>query len=214
MVTVAPGAGIGRVFASLGVAAIVEGGQTMNPSTQELIHAFENLPTDKIIILPNNKNIVLTARQAAELTVKKVAVVPCRSVPQGLAAMMRLVPDGDFDSVVQEMSAAIDDVETGEITIATRSVEIDDVEVQEGQIIALHNGKLVLAASNLEEACLGLLEKAHAAHFELITMFYGANISRAEVFRIADRVRQNFPDQEVEVQEGCQPHYQFIIAIE
>ena len=214
VVTVAPGAGIGRVFASLGVAAIVEGGQTMNPSTQELIHAFENLPTDKIIILPNNKNIVLTARQAAELTVKKVAVVPCRSVPQGLAAMMRLVPDGDFDSVVQEMSAAIDDVETGEITIATRSVEIDDVEVQEGQIIALHNGKLVLAASNLEEACLGLLEKAHAAHFELITMFYGANISRAEVFRIADRVRQNFPDQEVEVQEGCQPHYQFIIAIE
>jgi hypothetical protein len=214
VIAVSPGAGISRVFASLGAAGIVEGGQTMNPSTQEIIHAFENLPTDKIIVLPNNKNIILTARAAAELTVKKVAVIPSRSVPQGLAAMMRLVPDGDFDSVVAEMNAALDDVETGEITIATRSVEIDGVQVQEGQVIALLNGKLVLAASSLEEACLGLLAKAHADHFELITMFYGDNIPKAEVFRIADKVRAMYPAQEVEVQEGCQPHYPFIIAIE
>lgn len=214
VIAVSPGAGIGRVFASLGVAAIVEGGQTMNPSTQEIIHAFENLPTDQIIILPNNKNIILAAKAAAELTVKKVAVVPSRSIPQGLAAMMRLIPDGDFDEVVAEMVAALDDVETGEITTATRSVEIDDVEVQEGQIIALHNGKLVLATSNLEEACIGLLTKAHADHFELITLFYGANIKKTEAFRIADQIRAYFPAQEVEIQEGCQPNYQFIIAIE
>ena len=144
VIAVSPGLGIGRVFASLGVAGVVEGGQTMNPSTQEIIHAFENLPTDKIIILPNNKNIILTAKAAAELTVKKVAVIPSRSVPQGLAAMMRLIPDGDFESVVAEMTGALDDVETGEVTIATRSVEIDGVQVEEGQIIALHNGKLVL----------------------------------------------------------------------
>ena len=214
VIAVSPGAGISRVFASLGVAGIVEGGQTMNPSTQEVIHAFENLATDKVILLPNNKNIILTAQAAAELTVKKVAVIPSRSVPQGLAAMMRLVPDGDFNNVVTEMSAALDDVETGEITIATRSVEIDNVQVQEGQIIALHNGKLVLAASSLEEACLELLRTAHADHFELITMFYGDNISKAEVFRIADLVRAKYPAQEIELQEGCQPHYQFIIAIE
>lgn len=214
VIAVSPGAGISRVFASLGVAGIVEGGQTMNPSTQEIIHAFENLPTDKIILLPNNKNIILTARAAAELTVKKVAVIPSRSVPQGLAAMMRLIPDGDFDSVVAEMNAALDDVETGEITIATRSVEIDNVQVQEGQIIALHNGKLVLAAKSLEEACLQLLKTAHADHFELITMFYGNNVSKAEVYRIADQIRALYPGQELEVQEGCQPHYQFIFAIE
>jgi len=214
VIAVVPGAGIARVFASLGAAGIVEGGQTMNPSTQEIIHAFENLPTDRIIILPNNKNIILTAQAAAELTVKKVAVIPSRSIPQGLAAMMRLVPDGDFDDVVAEMTKALDEVETGEITIATRSVEIDGVQVDEGQIIALHNGKLVLAASNLEEACLGLLDKAHADHFELITLFYGANVSKSEVFRIADRIRARYPQQEVEIQEGCQPHYQFIIAIE
>jgi hypothetical protein len=146
--------------------------------------------------------------------VKKVAVIPSCSIPQGLAAMLRLVPDGDIDRVVQEMNEAIDDVETGEITTATRTVEIDGVEVQEGQVIALHNGKLILASTSLQEACLGLLEKAHADHFELITLFYGLNVSKSEAFRIADEIRKAFPEQEVEVQEGCQPHYQFIIAIE
>jgi hypothetical protein len=214
VVAVSPGPGIERVFASLGVAAIVEGGQTMNPSTQEILHAFENLPTDKIIILPNNKNIILAARTAAEMTVKKVVVVPSRSIPQGLAAMFRLAPEGDLQEVAREMTHALDEVETGEITIATRSVEIDGVAVQEGQIIALHNGKLLLAASSLEEACLQLLEKAHADHFELITFFYGADLPRQDVNRIIDAVRLAFPDQEIEVQEGGQPHYQFIIAIE
>ncbi len=155
VVAVSPGIGISRVFASLGVAAIVEGGQTMNPSTQEILAAFENLPTDNIIILPNNKNIILTANAVAEITVKKVAVIPSRSIPQGLAAMMRLAPDGDFDEVVEEMTSALDEVETGEITTATRSVEIDGVETKEGQIIVLHNGKLVLSAANLEQGCLG-----------------------------------------------------------
>jgi DAK2 domain fusion protein YloV len=214
VVAVAPGAGIARVFGSLGVAAIIEGGQTMNPSTQEIIHAFENLPTEKIIILPNNKNILLASESAAKLTVKKVAVIPSTSVPQGLAAMLRLIPEGDFETVVAEMTAALDEVETGEITIANRSVDFENVEVQEGQIIALHNGKLVLSASSLEDACLGLLQKAHAAHFELITLFYGANISKREAFRIADVIRRVYPEQEIEVQEGCQPHYQFIISIE
>jgi DAK2 domain fusion protein YloV len=214
VIAISPGLGIARVFASLGVAAVVEGGQTMNPSTQEIIHAFENLPTDKVIILPNNKNIILTAKAAAELTVKQVAVIPSRSVPQGLAAMMRLIPDGNFESVVTEMTEALDDVETGEVTIATRSVEIDGVQVQEGQIIALHNGKLVLSATSLEEACLGLLEKAHANHFELITLFYGAKVPKTEAFRIADLIRARYSNQEIEVQEGCQPHYHFIISIE
>jgi DAK2 domain fusion protein YloV len=214
VIAVAPGIGIARVFTSLGAAGIVEGGQTMNPSTQEIIHSFENLPTDKIILLPNNKNIILAGKTASELTVKNVAVIPSRSVPQGLAAMMRLVPDGDFDSVVQEMTEALDEVETGEITVATRNVEIDGVEVEEGQIIALLNGKLVLSSHNLEQASLGLLEKAHADHFEIITIFYGNNISKSEVYRIADLIRAKYPKQDVEIQEGCQPHYQFIIAIE
>jgi uncharacterized protein len=214
VVAVAPGPGIARVFASLGVSAIVEGGQTMNPSTQEIIHAFENLPTDKIVVLPNNKNIILSAQSAAELTVKQVVVIPSRTVPQGLAAMLRLIPDGDFDSVVKDMIEAVDEIETGEVTTSTRNVEIDGLNIKEGEIIGLFNGKLVVSAASVEDACLALLDKANAADRELITLFYGETIGRQEVNRIADAVRTNYPEQEVEVQEGGQPHYHFIIAIE
>jgi len=214
VVAVSPGPGIARVFASLGAAAVIEGGQTMNPSTQEIISAFENLPTDQIVILPNNKNIITTARTAAEMTVKKVVVVPSRTIPQGLAAMLRLVPSGDFEQVVQDMEAALDDIETGEITTATRSVEIDGVKVKEGQIIGLHNGKLVIAASSLTEACLGLLEKVNVSDYELITLFYGSGLSKHEANRVADLIREKYPEHEVEVQDGGQPHYQFIISIE
>jgi hypothetical protein len=213
-IAVAPGPGIARVFASLGVSAIVEGGQTMNPSTQEILNAFENLPTDQVIILPNNKNIILTAQAVVQLTVKHVTVIPSTSIPQGMAAMMRLISTGDVKEVVADMNAAMSDVETGEITTATRSVEIDGVNVKEGQFICLLNGKLVLASNNLKDATLGLLNKAHTDHFELITLFYGADISRLEVDAIADTIRKEFPQQEIEVQDGGQPHYQFIISIE
>lgn len=214
VIVVSPGQGISRVFASLGASAIVNGGQTMNPSTQEIISAFEELPTNQIIILPNNKNIILTARAAAELSSKNVSVIPASSVPQGLAAMMRLIPDGDYQEIVQEMNEAIKDVITGEITIATRSVEIDGVQVHEGDIISLLNGKLVLSSSTLSEACLGLLEIAKTEENELITLFFGADLKLPEVDQIADEIRSKYPDQILEIQEGCQPHYQFIIAIE
>ncbi len=213
-VAVAPGAGIARVFASLGAAAIVHGGQTMNPSTQEILAAFENLPTDKIVILPNNKNIIRTAEAAKELTVKKVAVIPSRSVPQGLAAMMRLSPHEDFQTVVDEMQEALLQVETGEITRATRSVEIDGVSVKEGEFIALHNGKLVASSTSLQEVTLELMQIAHADHFELITLFYGKDLTKQEANQIADEIRFAYPEQEIEVQEGGQPHYYFIISIE
>jgi dihydroxyacetone kinase-like predicted kinase len=213
-IAVAPGPGIARVFASLGVSAIVEGGQTMNPSTHEILNAFENLPTDQVIILPNNKNIILAAEAAAQLTVKHVTVVPSRSVPQGLAAMMRMIATGNLKEVVTDMNAAMNDVETGEITTATRSVEMDGVNVKEGQHICLLNGKLVFACDNLKDAIIGLLKKAHADHFELITLFYGAGVSRMEVDAVVDSIRKKFPKQEIEVQDGGQPHYQFIISIE
>jgi DAK2 domain fusion protein YloV len=214
VVTVSPGSGISRVFASLGAAAIVEGGQTMNPSTQEIIQSFENLPTDRVIILPNNKNIIMAANSASMLTVKKVGVIPTKTIPQGMAAMLRLEPDGDFEEVLKEMTGAIDEVESGEITQATRSVEIDGVSVNEGEYIALLNDKLVVAGSNLDDVCLNFLEKAHADHFELITLFSGANLPKKEVVRIADLIRAHYPNQEVEVQDGGQPHYYFIISIE
>jgi len=214
VVVVSPGQGISRIFASLGVAAIVEGGQTMNPSTEEIVKAFEDLPTDKIIILPNNKNIILAAQAATTVTVKKATVVPSKSIPQGLSAMLRLEPDGDLDHIIADMTRALQEVETGEITVATRSVEINGVNVEAGQVIALLNGNLVEAAATLDEACLGLLKKANTADRERITLFYGENISRNEVNRIEDRIREAYPSHEIELHEGGQPHYQFIISIE
>jgi DAK2 domain fusion protein YloV len=214
VVVVSPGAGLSRIFASLGAAAVVAGGQTMNPSTQDMLNAFENLPTDKVIILPNNKNIIMAANQARDVTVKKVAVVPSRTVPQGLAAMLSLQPDGELDSVSEKMTKALSVVQTGEITVATRSVEIDGVNVKDGQVIALLDGKLVVSANSIEEGCLRLLEKADAGEREIITLFYGQNMPHNEANRMADLVRAKFPNQEVEVQEGGQPHYQFIISIE
>jgi len=214
VVAVSPGHGLSRIFASLGVAAIVPGGQTMNPSTKEIISAFENLPTDKIIILPNNKNILMAANAAKDVTVKQVAVVPSKTVPQGLSAMMKFIPDGDFEDVVLKMTSALSEAETGEITTATRDVEIDGVEVKRGEIIALHNGKLLLSAKSLVDGCLSFLEKVGAKDFELITLFYGENVSRSEVDKVADKIREKYPMLDIEVQEGGQPHYQFIISLE
>jgi DAK2 domain fusion protein YloV len=214
VVVVSPGAGLSRIFASLGVAAVVEGGQTMNPSTQDILNSFENLPTDKIIVLPNNKNIVMAANQAKDVTVKQVAVVPSKTIPQGLAAMLSLQPDGELDAVADKMIKALGNVKTGEITVATRSVEIDDVKVESGQVIALLDGRLVASAGSVEEGCLALLEKADAPEHELITLFYGQDITHAEANRIADVIHKKYSSLEVEVQEGGQPHYQFIISVE
>ena len=214
IVTVSPGPGISRIFASLGVAAIVEGGQTMNPSTKELLAAFENLPTDKVIILPNNKNIVLAAQAARDVTVKEVHVVPSRTIPQGLAAMLMHNPEGDLDVVAEKILKSLDTVRTGEVTTATRTVEIDGVNVETGQVIALLDGKLVLAASSVDEACLSLLEKADMDEYELITLYMGGDYPRAEANRVGDLIQEKYPDHEVEMLDGGQPHYQLILSIE
>ena len=214
VVAVSPGLGISRIFASLGCAAIVDGGQTMNPSTEEILHAIENLPTDQAIILPNNKNIILAAQQAASVTVRNVAVIPSSSVPQGLSAMLRLDPDGKMERIVKEMNEAINEVESGEITVATRSIELNGVAVEQGQVIALLNDSLVTAAPTIEEAMLDLLKKAGTENRERVTLFYGANITRPEVNQIVDAIRSKYPSHEIELHEGGQPYYQFIISIE
>lgn len=214
VVTVSPGLGISRIFASLGIAAVIEGGQTMNPSTEEILNAFENLPTDQVIILPNNKNIVLAAENAKNLSVKNVRVVPSVNVPQGLSALLRLDPDGDLDEIFNEMVSALDDVDAGEITTATRSVEIDGVEVKSGQYIGLLNGKLVVSGSNSSDTTLALLSKADMDSKERITLFTGNNIDEDEVTAISERIQQEYPDHEVEIHEGGQPHYQFLISLE
>jgi len=214
VIVVSPGPGLSRIFASLGAAAIVGGGQTMNPATQDFLDAFENLQADQIIILPNNKNIIMAANQAREVTVKKVMVVPSRTVPQGLAAMLAHNPDGDLASVSEKMTKALGEVESGEITVATRTAQIDGVDVKEGEVIALLDGRLVASAKSVEEGVMACLKKAKAEEHELITLFYGEDFSQGDANRIVDLVREAYPGQEIELQDGGQPHYQFIISVE
>jgi DAK2 domain fusion protein YloV len=214
VVAVAPGSGIAEVFASLGVAAIVEGGQTMNPSTQDILNAVEALPTDRVIVLPNNKNIVLAAQQASGLTAKSLSVVPTTSVPQGIAALLALDPDGELDTVSQAMGQAVGGVKTVEMTVATRTVELDGVQVNEGQVIGLLNGRLAASGDDLEAVLLQVLEKAGAPHSELISLYYGAGLTAIQANKLGDRVREAWPRVEVEIVRGGQPHYQFIASLE
>ncbi len=213
-VVVAPGKGIAKVFASLGAAAIIEGGQTMNPSTKEILAAFEDLPCDKVVILPNNKNVVLAAKQAVKLSVKKVAVVESVSVPQGIAAMLAINPNGELEETTDSMTSAMKDIHTGEITQATRSVEIDGVKVKEGQIIGLLNGHLAIAGDDLKSTLLGVLNKTDLEKSELITLYYGEDLSSDAAEKLAEQIRKKYPDQEVEVVEGGQPHYHIILSVE
>ena len=148
------------------------------------------------------------------MTVKQVRVIPSRTVPQGLAAMLAFNADGALDEVAAAMEASMADVISGEITQATRTVEVDGVAVREGQYIALLDGSLILAADTLEDAVLGLLRQAEAEEAELITMFYGDGLPKSRAHQLADRLREDYPDQEIEVQYGGQPHYPLILSIE
>ncbi len=161
------GEGLTRFFASLGAAAVVSGGQTMNPSVKEIVAArLRNLPTDKIIILPNNKNIILAAQIAAKVSVKQIAVIPTRNAPQGFAAMLRLLPEGTLAENEESMKEAITEVHTGEITTATRDVTIDDVHVEKNSVIALLDGKLIISTHSIDDALTRLLTTAQVEDFD------------------------------------------------
>jgi DAK2 domain fusion protein YloV len=213
-VVVSPGEGISRVFASLGASAIVKGGQSMNPSTQEILAAVEALPTDKIVILPNNKNIQLCAQQAVEMTSKQARVIPTHSIPEGIAAILALDPEAPLDTAVASMDDAKDVVRTLELTVATRSVEIDGVEVRRGQVIGLLDGKLVVAGEDLADTFTELLDQAGITEAELLTVYYGTDLACERARAVVDRIRETHPDLEIELVDGGQPHYQLIASIE
>ena len=214
VIAVSPGEGISRVLASLGVNAIISGGQTMNPSTEQILKAVEDLPSDKIIILPNNKNIILSANNAISQSVKKVAVIRSKNIAQGIASMLQLDPEGDFDHVVEAMNESLLQVESGELTRATRTVELNGVSVTEGQVIGIHNGDLVTAADTIEDGLMSLLEQIGTDDYEQITLFYGNGLTEEEAEQYVEKVRERYPDHEVECHYGGQPHYYFSISVE
>ncbi|HLF00639.1 MAG TPA: DAK2 domain-containing protein [Anaerolineales bacterium] len=214
MVVVSPGPGFDEIFSSQSAVAIVSGGQTMNPSTADILAAFEDLPTDRAIILPNNKNIQLAAEQAAAHSQKKVKVIPTRTVPQGIAAMLAFNPDGDLDEVAASMQGRMNDVVTGEVTTATRTVELNGVSVAEGQIIGLHNGQLACAGSSPDEIVIELLKRMNAADRELLTLYYGNGLAQVQASACAAAAAEAFGNLEIEIHRGGQQHYHYIFSLE
>ncbi len=211
---VVPGVGLMHVFQSLGVTAIVPGGQTMNPSTQDFIQLLDAVPTDRALILPNNGNVILAARQAVELSNKQVKVVPTKTVPQGIAALLAFNEQRDLEANASNMEAAAKRVKTGEITTATRSVEFNGVTVEQGQTIGLLNDELTVAGKSIEDAVWQLLEQMQIGELEIVTLYYGHDILKATAEILGEAIRSKYPHLEVEVVEGGQPHYSYIISAE
>jgi hypothetical protein len=213
-VVVAPGPGLQTVFESLGASVVVAGGQTMNPSTEQLLKAVDGTPTDEVIILPNNKNIVMAAEQAASLSNKKVEVVRTITVPQGISALLALNYQAGLADNVRIMTEAAGSLETAEITTAVRSVQIDGIDVQEGEVIGLVNGKLRAKGATADEVVLLALEEIGADEYEIVTLYHGETIGADEAQMLADEILQRYPEQEVEVVDGGQPHYHYILSAE
>ncbi len=214
-ITVAPGDGLMRIFYSLGAGRVVSGGQTMNPSTQDFIEAIHSLPTDKIVILPNNKNIFMAAKQAAQaVNGKEVRVVETQTIPQGVSALLSLDPHGDLDEVVTAMQAATSLVETGEVTTSTRNAKIDGIKVRQGQVIGLHNDRLCVAGDDIHTVVLDLLKHMGAEELELITVYYGADVNPRDAQALIQQLTDLYPSHEIELREGGQPHYYYILSAE
>lgn len=214
VIAVAPGPGLQKVFESLGVSAVVSGGQTMNPSTQELLQAIDALPTDEVILLPNNSNILLAAEQAKGLTAKRVVVVPSRTVPQGISALLAFNMQASLEENATAMSRAMVHIHTGEVTVAVRDASIDGIDVKAGDVIGMLNGALTTKGSTADEVVLMLLGQMDVSNTEIITIYFGADRPEAAAQALGAEVRRLYPDQEVEVISGGQPHYLYIISAE
>lgn len=214
VIAVASGAGMAKVFQQLDVAGLVDGGQTNNPSTQDFLTLIEKVNTDKVVLLPNNKNIILAAQQAATLSKKQVVVVPTRSLPQGVAALLAYQPEGELEEVSAAMNEAKDRLITGEVTHATRSVQLDEVEVEEGQIIGLLDGQLKTSGENVPSVVQRLLEMANLSNAELVTLYYGNNVQEHEAAALIETLQENYPALQFEAVHGGQPHYHYIFSVE
>lgn len=214
IVAVVAGEGLADVFTSLGVSAIVPGGQTMNPSTKDILQAVEHVASDNVIILPDNSNIVATAEQVKTLTNKKVAVVPARSIPQGVAALLAFDYEANFESNLELMIRATSQVKSIEVVRASRAARIGGREIKKKQPMGLLDGELVAVDDTLDGVLLEVLSKIEMARASVLTIYYGEDIELEEAERASAAVRKQYPHLEVEVVRGGQPHYSYLVSVE
>ncbi|HVB73915.1 MAG TPA: DAK2 domain-containing protein [Ktedonobacteraceae bacterium] len=213
-VAVVSGVGFEKVFEGLGVSSIVPGGQTMNPSTEELLAAVDAVPAQHVILLPNNSNVIMSARQVTSLSSKEIYIVPTDTMPQGIAALIRFNFGSDFETNCKAMTEAAASIHTAEITTAVRSVHIGGVRVREGDFIGLVDGNLTIAGQDIQRVIRETLQHMEIERFEIVTLYYGEGVSAQDAEETARRIKQLYSQLEIEVVDGGQPHYAYILSAE
>ncbi len=214
-VSISAGAGLSDIFRNLGVDMIIEGGQTMNPSTEDILNAVDQINAENIIVLPNNKNIILAAEQAVDLCEdKKLFVVPTRSVPEGISAMFCNAEGLGAEEMTEAMKEAIQAVSTVSVTYAVRDTNFGDKEIAEGDILGMLNDEIVVVAKDVAEGTKEVLKQTITDENEMVSIYYGTDVTAEDAQEIAAFITESYPDCEVEIQSGAQPLYYYIISVE
>lgn len=214
-IAVSIGEGMNEIFRSLGVDYIIEGGQTMNPSTEDMLNAIEKINADNIFIFPNNKNIILAANQAKQLTTdKNIIVIPTKTVPQGITAIINYVPDISIEENEAVMTEEVRNVATGQVTYAVRDTVIDDKEIHEGDFMGIGDKGILAVGTDLQDVAFHMVKEMMSDAYELISIYYGDIIKEEQAQKLADMVKREFGSCDVELQFGGQPIYSYIISAE
>ena len=214
-IAVSIGAGMNEIFKELGADYIIEGGQTMNPSTEDMLNAIDRVNADTVFILPNNKNIVLAANQAKSLVEEKeIIVIPTKTVPQGITAIINFMPDADAKTNAEAMLEEIKNVKTGQVTYAVRDTHIDDKEIHEGDIMGIGDSGILAVGKDLEETTKELIANLVDEDSELISIYYGEEVSEEDAEKFTEEITELYPDVDVDIQFGGQPIYYYVLAVE
>nr|WP_093230971.1 DAK2 domain-containing protein [Thermoflavimicrobium dichotomicum] len=213
-VAVAAGEGLANIFRSMGVDVVIEGGQTMNPSTEDLVKAVEQIAAEHIFILPNNKNIILTAEQVSKVVDQEVSVIPTRTIPQGLAALLAFDASQNPAENKQNMIERYQEVRSGELTYAVRNSKMNGIEIQAGDFLGIHEGKIEVVGKDMLDTACELLKRMKADEADIVTVIYGQDVEEAQLTDLQKRLENDFPDAELEWHDGGQPLYYFLFSVE
>ncbi|MBM7556434.1 DAK2 domain-containing protein [Halanaerobacter jeridensis] len=214
VLAVTVGDGLQDIFDQIGAHYVLKGGQSFNPSTKDLLNGIEKIDASDIIILPNNKNVISTAKQVKDLTEKNIEIVPTKTVPQGIAAMMMFNPQGELSAVSDDMKEELEYVKTGEITYAVRDTEISDMKIEKGDILGLQDGDIEVVTGNYNQAALNLIDHMVEDLDSLITIYVGEETTAEKKEELIDKLEEKYPDFDLEVHTGGQPIYYYIISVE
>lgn len=213
-VAVAMGDGITNIFKDLGVDFVIEGGQTMNPSTQDIMECISKLNAEHIFVLPNNKNIIMSANQAAEISDKDVNVIPTTTIPQGITCITMFNPEAEVEENIESLKEAMGMVKTGSVTYAVRDTEMDGIEIKEGNMLGLIEGKIKKVGSSYSDVAEEILSDMIDEESELITILYGADVTEEEAEKFAEKIEEKYEDLDVQCYRGAQPLYYFLMSVE